>query len=850
MKVNLLRIWRTLRVILNFCWRYGLLPLIRYGKRNGAAFYNQHHTKITWLYWRRQITRFRQYNWRKARPGDFSFLWRGAKRLLLFLLLIFFIFYLAVFAGLFGNIPSGTALKAKQNNIASEVYSADSVLLGRYYIQDRTNVRYQDIAPTVFQALIATEDARFYEHHGIDTRSLLRVLFKTILFQDESSGGGSTISQQLAKNLYPRRDYWLLSTSINKLREFIIASRLEKVYSKEEILELYLNTVPMGGDLFGIERAAHRFFSTKAKSLKTEEAAVLIGMLKATTTYNPRLNLEKSRQRRNVVLSQMVKYGYLSPENAAVLKEKPIHLKYRYETHNDGLAPYFREQLRLELVKWAAKQTKENGKPYNLYTDGLKIYTTIHAGMQTQAERAVSRRMARLQSQFNKHWQGRSPWGNNPEVIQAAMLRSDRYKKLKAAGKSEEGIKEIFSRPVAMPVFSWQGTTKKTMSPLDSLRYYECFLNTGLLAMEPRTGYIRAWVGGINHHLFKYDHVQAKRQVGSTFKPFVYAAALEKGLEPCNYFPNQRVTYPAYNNWSPRNADGKYGGEYSMAGALANSVNTVSAQILMQTGIAPAISVARRLGVQNTLPNVPSLALGAANLSLFEMVTAYTTFANEGYYIKPVYIQQILNRQGKTLLKHQPGSFTQRALAYENAVTMIGLLQRVVEEGSAGRLRSEFKLAMDIAGKTGTTQEHADGWFIGITPDLVTGVWVGAESPAVRFRTLTLGQGSNTALPIWGEFMALLTRSSEFSAFRYSRFRPLPPTLQARLACASFLDQVPVPTTSENFLDRIFDRLRGKRKDRKKNTNNWKFRGNGRGEGQDDEKRNKKNKAKKRKKGN
>jgi len=824
LKLFFYRLRRTLQLILKFGAQYLWQPSTKYGKQKSLEFFQQHQAKLTLLYWQQNLKQLRQYNWHTAQARDFLLLWHGAQRLLLFLFLGFLVFYLAVYLGLLGNIPSQRALKAIQNNTASEVYSADSILLGRYYIQDRTNVRYQDIAPQAIEALIATEDARFYEHQGIDTRSLFRVLFKTFLLQDESSGGGSTLNQQLAKNLYPRRDYMFFSTPINKLREFIIARRLEGIYTKPEILELYLNTVPMGGDLYGIERAARRFFNTSADSLKTEEAAVLIGMLKATTTYNPRLNVEKSQQRRNVVLGQMVKYGYLPASKADSLENLPLKLKYRYETHNDGLAPYFREQLRLELVKWCATQEKEDGKFYNLYTDGLKIYTTIYAGMQKQAEQAVRRRMTRLQKQFNAHWQGRSPWGNNPEVIQTAMLRSDRYKKLKATGKSEAEIKKIFAQPVSMQVFNWGGITKRTMSPLDSLRYYEKFLNTGLLAMEPHTGFIRAWVGGINHHVFKYDHVRAKRQVGSTFKPFVYAAALEKGLEPCDYFPNQRMTYPAYDNWSPRNADGKYGGEYSMAGALANSVNTVSAQIIMKTGIPSAIAVARRLGVQSNLPNVPALALGATDLSLLEMVSAYTTFANDGYYVKPVYILQITDRTGKILQKHRPNIGARRAIAYENAATMINLMQRVVEEGSAGRLRSEFKLTMDVAGKTGTTQEHTDGWFIGITPDLVTGVWVGAENPAVRFRTLALGQGSNTALPIWGEFMALITRTRKFSAYRYSRFRPLPPELQARLACTPYLDNAPASIAAESFIDRLLDRFRGRGREKKrdKERGEWK----------------------------
>ncbi|WP_223816090.1 penicillin-binding protein 1A [Adhaeribacter rhizoryzae] len=823
------RVWLTLRAIGQFIGQYLLHPISRFFRPQSGVFNGRHKSKLSAAYWQKQWQHLRAFNWRNLRTGNFKPVLRGAYKLILLVLLFWVGLYLAIYVGLFGRVPSRTALKARQNHTASEVYSTDNILLGRYYIQDRTNVNFENISPTAVKALIATEDARFYDHSGVDYRSLLRVLFKTMLLQEEKSGGGSTISQQLVKNLYPRRQYYFLSTPINKLREMIIARRLENIYSKTEILELYLNTVPMGGDLFGIERAARRFFNTTADSVKTEEAAVLIGMLKATTTYNPRLNLEKSRQRRNVVLNQMAKYGYLPPAQADSLKNLPLKLKYRYETHNDGLAPYFREQLRLELVKWCATQVKADGKPYNLYTDGLKIYTTLHAGMQTHAERAMRKRMARLQSQFDAHWKNRSPWGNNPEIMRAAMRRSKHYQKLKAAGLTDAAIQEQFRQPKEMNLFSWRGTIKRTLTPNDSLRYYERFLNTGLLAVEPETGYVRAWVGGIDHHTFKYDHVRSRRQAGSTFKPIVYTAALERGLEPCTYFPNQLQTYTESDNWTPHNADNKYGGEYSMRGALAHSVNTISAQVLMKTGLEPTISLARRLGIQSPLPKVPSLALGTADLSLLELVTAYATIANNGYRIKPVYIAKITDRNGKILRQHRPGAGVAKAVATEHAATMLELLKGVVQEGSANRLRSEFSLTLDIAGKTGTSQDHADGWFIGITPQLVTGVWVGAENPAVRFRTLSLGQGSNTALPIWGDFMSRVVRDREFANWRNSHFPLLPPELQQRLNCPSFLAEQPAVIKQTSFLDKLFDVFKSKKKERKERKKEEKEKKKGRG---------------------
>ncbi|HEY4652077.1 MAG TPA: PBP1A family penicillin-binding protein [Pontibacter sp.] len=785
---------------------YGILePLARFMKVEWSAFFRSQKPKLTIAYWQQKWARLRTFSWRRDRKSVLRIAFRTG----LYLLLLFTFFYLLVYMGAMGSMPSRNELKAVQNNTASEVYSADGVLLGRYYIQDRTNVKYSDIAPAAIQALIATEDARFYEHSGVDVRSMGRVMIKSILLQDQSAVGGSTLSQQLAKNLYPRRQSWFWDMPVNKLREIIIARKLEGIYSKEELLELYLNTVPMGGNLYGIERAAQRFFNKPAHELKTEEAAVLIGMLKATTTYNPRLHPEKSEQRRNVVLSQMVKYGYLDAGKAEVLKKKPLKLNYTVTNHNDGMAPYFREQLRLELVEWAASKKKENGDPYNLYTDGLKIYTTIDAGMQAHAEKAVRNKMAALQRTFDAHWRGRNPWGRDASVLQEAMRRSDRYKKAKASGKTDAEITEAFRKPRAMSVFSWQGNKQLSMSPMDSLAYYQKFLNAGLLSMDPYTGEIKAWVGGINHHVFKYDHVRSKRQVGSTFKPIVYAAALERGVAPCTWFENQRVTYKEYDDWSPRNANDQYGGEYTMRGALAHSVNTVSAQVMMKAGVRKVVDVAHRLGIESDIPEVPALALGVADLSLLEMVHAYATIANQGYKVEPVYIRKITDRNGNVLRQHRNDTHVRRAISESNAAVMLHLMQGVVEEGSAAKLRSQFGLQMDIAGKTGTTQDHADGWFIGITPKLVTGVWVGAESPKVRFRTLQLGQGANTALPIWGDFNKRIAIDPAYKGYYNSRFTPLPAYLQGLVNCESFREEPP----HENFFDRLFENVGGKVKD-------------------------------------
>ena len=753
---------------------------------------------------------------------SFRFIFKSIVAIVLLLALCCAAFYFAIYTGAFGEIPSLPELKGKRNSTASEVYTADGVLLTRYYIQDRTNIDYNDISKDLIAALIATEDVRFYEHRGVDFRSLLRVFVKTLLLGDADSGGGSTLSQQLAKNLYPRQQHRHFSTLINKVREMIVANRLESIYSKEEILELYMNTVPMGGNIFGMERAAEVFFGSTARSIRTEDAAVLVGMLKANTTYNPIRNPGKAVERRNFVLRQMTKNGHLPKIVSDSLQGLPLTLNVKKRQVTNSLAPYFTEQLRQELVKWCASQKKEDGQPYNLYTDGLKIYTTIDSRIQRQAELAVKSQMSRLQRLFFQHWRGANPWGSNTGVISSAIRQSKRYKRLSAAGLSESEIMKEFRKPVPMRVFTWSGTAKKTMTPLDSVRYYQRFLNTGLISIAPGTGHIKAWVGGINFDFFKYDHVLSKRQAGSTFKPIVYAAAIQKGIDPCRYFENKRITYPQYENWSPQNSSGGYGGKYTMKGALSHSVNTISAQIILRTGIRPTVALAHRLGIESDIPEVPSIALGSAALSLFEMVNAYTVFANHGRLVKPLYITSITDSRNNVLLQQQ-SSVSRQALSPQNAAIMLELLKGVIDEGSANDLRKKYGLGMEIAGKTGTTQNQADGWFIGITPDLITGVWVGAEHPAVHFRTLEYGQGARTAMPVWANFMLNLGRQNAFSGYRFSRFDGISQDLKARLDCPSFIPDEPeaepteeVKPKKESFFKRIFKKGLGIFKKKKK----------------------------------
>ncbi len=665
----------------------------------------------------------------------------------------FFILFSFVYIGIFGRIPIGAELKNIQNYLASEVYSADNVLLGKYYIQNRTNASYEDIPQYLIDALISTEDARFYRHNGIDKRSILRVLVKTILLQRESSGGGSTITQQLAKNLYSRKRYSILTTPVNKFREIIIAVRLEKVYEKKDILELYLNTVSFGENTFGIETASEIFFDKNPADLRIEEAALLIGMLKGTHIYNPKNQTEKALQRRNIVLSQMVKYDYLDINRSDSLKKLPLRLNYKKLTHNEGPAPYFREFLRLQLMDFFKNYVKEDGSSYNIYTDGLKIYTTINSDLQAYAEDAVKNHMSKLQGEFDQHWKNREPWGKNEAIIMGQVEKSARYISLKNKGLSHDEIMKVFNTPVSMQIFNWSGISERKMTPLDSVKHYFKFLHAGFIAMEAKTGYVRAWVGGINHRYFKYDHVNSRRQTGSTFKPIVYVAALEKGNKPCDYIPNDSVVYKDYNSWTPRNADRSYGGYYSINGGLTYSVNTVSVNLLMKTGIKEVIRLAHDMGIKGNLPEVPSLALGTGEASLFDLIKAYNVFINKGRLIEPLFLRRIEDKDGNILFEVKPQVSDKQLISNENAEIMIQMLRNVVNNGTASALRTVYGFDNDIAGKTGTTQLNTDGWFVGFTPDLIAGAWVGGDNPVIRFRSLAYGQGSHTALPIWAGFM-------------------------------------------------------------------------------------------------
>lgn len=725
----------------------------------------------------------------------------GAGSVVLFLL----IGWLAILL----SVPSVRELREVRTQIASDIYSADSLLLGRYYNQYRTVVSYEEIPQHLFDALVATEDERFFEHHGVDYRSWARVLVRTILRGDESGGGGSTISQQLAKNLFPRRDYAILSLPVNKIREVAIARRLERAHSKEELLTLYLNTVSFPENVYGIDVASRRFFNRPPAELKIEQGATLIGTLRATTYYDPTEYPERALKRRNVVIAQMERNGYLEAGLSDSLQQLPLELDYNPVIGTEDIAPYFLAYVNKELDRILADIRKPDGEPYNLYTDGLKVYTTLHGGMQRLAEDAAREHLSDMQAKFDEHWKGRTmPWAD-VRVMERAMQQSLRYQHLKKKGFSEEQILRAFEQPDSLVVFTWDGPKKVWMSPKDSLLHQLGLLQAGFLAMEPYTGYVRAWIGGIDFSFFQYDHVLSRRQAGSVFKPVIYTQALRSGIDPCEQIPNNLIVYHEYakgewavkdwrrddpephfspdgkdeDDWIPQNADGIYGGSYSLEGALTNSVNTVSVALIMRMGVDPAIELAHQMGITTEIPQEPSIALGTAEVTLQDMVSVFATLASEGQRVRPIVISRIEDHNGKVLAEFKPRADAQ-AVSAEDAALMTHMLESVATMGTASRLRWRYGLFnVPLAGKTGTSQNHADGWFIGYMPKLVAGAWVGGDSPLVRFRNFEYGQGAATALPVCAIFLRKLLDDPALAAWQGGAFAPLPPEQERRLWC-------------------------------------------------------------------
>jgi penicillin-binding protein 1A len=724
-----------------------------------------------------------------AKSGNNKIKWLWFLALTPILFITSFILYLTVFA----DLPSLEELENPRSNLASEIISSDQKVIGKYYIENRTNVSYHQISPNVVNALIATEDARFYTHSGVDVRALMRAV-SGALSGREGSGGGSTITQQLAKMLFPRENLNKIELVLRKFKEWIIAVKLERNYTKNEIIAMYLNKFDFINNAVGIKSAARIYFDTTPDSLKIEQAAMLVGMAKNPSLFNPKRKHENALNRRNVVLNQMAKYKYITEAQCEKYKKIPLKIKFTSEDQNEGIATYFREYLRDYMKKWCKEHKKPDGSNYNLYKDGLKIYTTINSKMQRYAEEAVKEWLTELQGKFFTHWKGRktAPFYNmNEEEVQKlmtqAMKRSERYRVLKERGMSDAEIKATFMKKVETKLFSWKGEFDTIITPWDSMRYCKYFLQTGFMSMEPSTGYIRAWVGGIDYHNFKYDHVrQGKRQVGSTFKPFVYTLAMQEQWSPCYQVPNIPVSFdlPEGGSWTPKNSDAKYGGMMTLKKGLALSVNSITAYVMKQFGPQAVVDLARKLGIESDLEAVPSLCLGTADISVFEMVGANSTFANQGVWVEPTFITRIEDKNGNVLEDFIPRRV--EAISKETAYLTLNLMKGVVDHGTGLRLRFRYGLTAPIAGKTGTTQNNSDGWFMGITPDLVSGVWVGCEDRSAHFRSTDLGQGASMALPIWGLYMKKVYNDKSLKVTQSDFEKPEGLDLKIELDCSKY----------------------------------------------------------------
>lgn len=736
-----------------------------------------------------------------------------------------------ILVGIFAEIPSFEELENPKNNLATELISEDGKVINTFHVENRSYVSYEELSPYLVQAAVSTEDVRFYEHSGIDFISLVRVGVKSILLGDKrSGGGGSTITQQLAKSLFPReKTDWTFPGAnkvqlvISKFKEWITAVKLERNYTKNEIMTMYMNSIFFGSNAYGIKAAANTFFDKEPWELNAQESACLVGMVNKPTGFNPVLHYDKSIARRNHVISQMGKYGFIGENVADSLMALPIELSFRKVDHNSGLAPYFRDMIRRymnarepsrksyyfeedyladldlwendPLYGWLNKNRKPDGSKYNLDRDGLKIYTTIDSRMQRYAEEAVDEHLGGyLQKAFTREMSRKpnAPFalGTNKTTIKNLLNQakkwSDRYQSLKRDNISEKEIDEIFNTPVEMRVFSWnrQGYVDTTMTPMDSIKYYKSYLRAALIAMEPNTGHVKAYVGGPDYRFFKYDNAtQGKRQVGSTIKPFLYTLAMQEGMSPCDKVLNVPQTFIVGDStYTPNSTDGSQwiGKTVTLKWGLTKSSNNISAYLMKQFGPMAMVEMCRKLGITTYLAPYPSLCLGPADITLKEMVAAFNTYPSRGVHVSPLYVTRIEDNDGNVL-----GTFNTRkreAISESTAYLMVNLMQGVVNEGTASRLRWKYQLKGNIAGKTGTTNDQSDGWFIGYTPKLTAGVWVGAEDRQIHFETLAMGSGSNMSLPIWGIFMRKVIDDPELSITLQDEFQA-PPGLVLNLDC-------------------------------------------------------------------
>lgn len=750
---------------------------------------------------------------------------------------VLFIALMVLIVWMFADIPSFRGLENPDSNLATQVIAEDGEILSTFHIENRTFVTYEELSPNVVHAAVATEDARFYKHSGIDFKGLARVLVKTLLLRDSSQGGGSTITQQLAKTLYPRKDigrkvpgiYHMKMVWI-KLKEWITAVKLERDYTKDEIMTMYLNSIFFGSNAFGIRSAAETFFGKAPADLTVEEAAMLVGMANKPTRYNPALNPDKALVRRNFVIGQMEKAGYIDKSQRDSIREIPITLNYEVQDHNSGRAPYFRDMLRRvmtaqkprrsdykiredyaadslawaddELYGWLEKTRKTDGSKYDLDRDGLRIYTTINYKMQKYAEEAVAEHIKALQADFMKDLKRKTnaPFSNDIDeatrnrLMNQARRWSDRWRMLKKAGKSDSQILKTFSEPLKMRVFAYnkKGYVDTTMTPDDSIRYYKSMLRTAFVAMEPGTGHVKAYVGGPNYRYFKYDNVrQGKRQVGSTIKPFLYTLAMQEGMTPCDKVVDLPQTFeiPGGTTWTPRSTDSEkwIGKTVTLKWGLTNSSNNISAYLMKQFGPEAMADMMRRMGIQSHIDEVPALCVGPADITLWEMVAAYNTFPSRGVYVAPLYVTRIEDSQGNVISEFSGKK--KEAIGEGTAYLMVNLMEGVVQGGTASRLRYRYNLMGEIAGKTGTTNDNSDGWFIGYTPTLVAGVWTGGEDRQIHFQSGALGQGANMSLPTWGIFMKKVLADGTLGISQNDRFIA-PAGVVEGLGCTGSDDEV------------------------------------------------------------
>jgi len=719
-----------------------------------------------------------------------GYIWKFVAGCFLVLVLII----VATYLGAFGALPSFRDLENPKSNQASEIVSSDKQTLGTYYVENRSSVTYKQISPNVIHALIATEDERFLDHSGIDFRRLFSILFLN-LFKRQ---GGSTITQQLALNLFSERSHNKLVRLTQKFREWITAVQLERHYTKEEIITMYLNTVDFGAyNTFGIKSAARTYFSTTPDKLTPDQAAMLIAMINGPGYYSPINHPDRVLNRRNnVVLTLMARQGFLSEDELEKYKNRPLGLRFNPITHNDGPAPYFRAVLKKEIQKIFDQEsiTKADGTPYDLDRDGLKIYTTVNYTMQQYAEEAQAEYMRKLQVQFNDHWHGyklSKSIKNFKLLIDQGMHRSDRYKADTIQGMSPEEIRKDFNTPVKVELFTWKGDTTMTMKPIDSIVYSKMLLRNSMMSMDPKTGYIKAWVGGISFEHYKYDQVKnGTRQVGSTAKPFTYAVAIDNGYSPCMKVDNVPVTIdvPGSEPWTPRQSSyDLQAGMITLRTALAYSQNYVTAYVMKQVGPVPVVNLTKKMGITTPVPPYPSICLGVFDASVYDMTGAYSVFANHGVWTEPTFILRIEDKKGNVLYTHKPR--VSQAMNEQTAYVMTYMMKGVIENGTGSRLRYTYHINNPVAGKTGTPQDNSDGWFIGMVPQLVTGVWTGCEDPDFHFRSTRLGEGANTALPIFALFMQKVYANPELGIKKDVDFDPPKTPLTITIDCGAYDQQ-------------------------------------------------------------